>query len=206
MREWLDRAEEYFDSLDKKQFFALIAGMIILFIGAFWYFTFEPVQQELQSKEKAITDTIKKIRKLSKSTIIQKIQREKRAIAQINQEIEKIKAEQIGLLAQLQKMDYKLLNKENFYQFLTKLLDLSVKSILTLDKIELTPLQKKFVGGISIVQKMDINGSGAFLDTVKWLRTMEDERLLLKVDRFQVALQKDQPSFYISILFYGNSL
>ena len=206
MREWWDRAEEYIETLDQKYIFLIVITIIAFFSLGFWYFAFEPVKQELSNTQQAIDKTIQKIQKLSKSTIASKIQQTKREIAQINQEIERLKSQRYRLLLQLQKENYKLLNKRNFYQFLTKALDRSVKYNVTLDKLELIPLHKQFVGDLYIAQKMNIEGSGRFLDIVKWLRSMEDERLLLKVDRFHVELQDNSPIFSLSILFYGNSL
>ncbi|BCD60871.1 MULTISPECIES: hypothetical protein [unclassified Nitratiruptor] len=206
MREIFDRLEERFESLDSKTLMMIYALVFLLALFLFYFFSYEPLEQQLQSKSQKLQHLIQKARKLSKTSIVQKIKREQNEIAQLNLDIEQLKTQRFQLMQQLQQKHYQLMMPKNFYAFLTDFLSKSVIYGVDLQKIDFNPTVKKFVAKLYIVQEMELTGSGRFLDIVKLLRYAESNRLLFRISSLHIELSDEYPTFHATLQFFGDRL
>jgi len=199
----LDFFEEYLESLDggRKLLYALL--LLVMVGGLFYFLLIEPALEDVEIKKKEHELLSKKIVMKSPQSYKATQKRLEKKIAFMREKIDRLHSKELALQTRLEELNTILLNEKNFPKLLEKILQLSSKYKIGLNQIEIEDKNKKYYEKIKIKKRMTITGDGQFLNIVKFVRGIEDDPVLLKVDRYIIETNGSVPGFELVVDFFG---
>jgi len=203
MREKLDEFEEYFDSLDLKQYSALYIAAVIL-LGATWfYFYFDDLQTDLQLKDQKIAQYKQKIQKINFKLINKKILTKKSAIVKERSNIAQIKSEIYQMDQKLRAERFLSVTQKGVATFVERMLESSLKKNILIETIEIKDFNATYIGILKGQREMDVIAQGEFLNIVAFLRSLEESIMLMGLSKVVVETNGTKPVVHTNIKFYG---
>ena len=203
MREYLDILEDLILQEDRKKVFAIFFVILLSAISAVSYFFIYPKIEEILKKKEDLTALEKKILKNSPNTIQSKIALKKKEILKNQSKKENLKLQMLALQSKLENINFSFINPINFSTFLDYLLKNSIKHNLLINSIKIEDKQKPFIGKLYVKKSLSVNGSGRFLNIIKFARVLESKKMLFNLEKFNIETNGSMPNFSFKIDFYG---
>ncbi|MRI58256.1 MAG: hypothetical protein C6H99_01985 [Epsilonproteobacteria bacterium] len=206
MRAWIERLEAYFGAQSGTKRWMALLGVVML-VGVLGYlFLFEPMLGEFEAKKAqlALLDENRAKEKVQK--IASQIDSIERKIASVQKEIERTKTEQQELAKQIEAQSYQLYSQENFAKILDKILSDSKSKKIYLRQIEIEDRNDPFLGRLYEKKRISVHGEGAFLNIVRFLRGIEERKILSRTTQLSIETNGSVPQFSFVISFYGAKL
>ncbi len=203
MREYLDILEDLILQENRKKVFAIFfLAILFLIISTMSYFFIHPKIEEISKKQEDLRALEKKILKNSTDTIQSKIVLRKKEILKNQSKKENLKLQILALQSKLENIN-SFIDSMNFSTFLDYLLKNSIKQSVLLNNIKIEDKQKPFVDKLYIKKSLSVNGSGRFLNIIKFARALESKKMLFNLEKFNIETNGSMPNFSFEINFYG---
>lgn len=203
MRDKIDLLEDKIQTLDKKEKIAL-SILIPSTIMLLFYFLYVPdAINKHQSNINQITKLNHDLSKHSEKTLLHKIELSKQKILNIKSEISVNQQKLNYLDSQLSKNNFLFLSQKDFTLFLNNLLAKSLKNNFLLKDVSISAKNIKYIGKLKYKKLIQINGSGEFLNTLRFIREIEENNMLLQIKDLNIETNGTTPQVTYNINFYG---
>lgn len=203
MREYLDKLEQLISEQDIKKVYALFLLILVLTLFAIYYFFIEPEIESLSQKQASILSLEKKIQSNSLKTVQNRLKVKKREVLKNKNILEKTKLKILSIKTKLIVMHLSFVDPVVFSNFLNYMLKKSVADNLLIENLTIDDQKKDFLGKIYIKKEIFIEGSGKFLNIIKFAREVEGEKILFNIRDFNIETYGSLPKFSFKIDFYG---
>ena len=201
--DFLEKADSHLLSLEKGKRY-IIYATIFLGIGYIFYaLFFDPLLQQIESSKEQLAITQSKIQRYAPTAYLRKIKKIKKELLQMQTTIDTLHAQKLALQSRLDANHFVFLDNPQFTSMLDHILYNSVKYDVQLFEVKLTDMDREYIGKLYIKKRVDINGSGSFLNIVRFIRTIEDQNTLLKVDHLLIDTNGSKPQFQCKVHFFG---
>ncbi len=206
---WQERLElieeelEVYPLWQRLLFFLLILGLV----GYFGYTMFgEPLIEEIQTEQEHLGKIESSMQKNRAPFYLRQIQKLKQDNMLLQSAIEQMREKKNTILEQLHQDRVFFLTNENFAQLLDNILNESKKRDLILEQILITPKNEPYLGKIYEKKELAIRGEGEFLNIVKFLRSIENSEVLLRIDNLSIETNGSMPRFSFLLKLYGGAV
>jgi hypothetical protein len=204
MRELLDSLEEQLQPLDKNKKILLGVGVVVVIFTAFYFLYISGAVSDIDKKKVEIAQLDKKIEKKSPRHYFKKIETMKKRNLEKKTDLKKEQQNLFLLQNELERKKVLFVNKKGFNKFLEIVLKSSLKhsfniSDLTIENFE----HKPYIGKLAIKKEVVLKGNAYFLNSLAFIRDLEDNAILLSIKNFNIEINGTVPSNNITIEFYG---
>ena len=206
IREGIEILEAKLEGIERGKVLMLFVLTLLLVGYLFYLLLLDPAMEELRDLDAQRTQLQGKLLKNSPKRLEHKILGLKKELLTLRSERERLKERKLLLLSKLSKERYRLLGPESLSSFLDSLLAASVKKRILLHSVTLSDEDEPFLGLLRSKKSLDINGSAPFLDLVSFVRSIEDQKLLLRIDSLHIETNGSVPAFDLHIKLYGAKL
>ncbi len=205
-RERIELLEESFEAQKPLHKVMITLSIIFSIIGVGYYFLLEPLEQEIYERQMSLAALEDEIEQKSIKALEKKIKKLKRTILESQEEIERLKAQEMALLTKLKEQDYLFFNAWSFSKLLDDMLADSYSKGIELTLVTIEDRQKEFLGRLYERKLVHIEGMAPFLKIVPFVRGVEAHNMLLKVDNLLIETNGTMPRFTFEVKFYGAKL
>jgi len=203
VRDKIDLLEDKLEALGKKEkivlFIAILFGVVLLF----YYFYVADATDKYQNNIRQITKLDRDIKKYSKKTVLHKILAMKRKILDTKSKISNDEQKLNYLNTKILQNNFLLLSKKDFTLFLNNLLKKSIKNDVLLQDVSIDKKDTKYIGKLKCKKIVQVDGYGNFLNTIKFIREIEEVKMMLQVKNLNIETNGTIPHTTFNILFYG---
>ena len=203
MREKLDLLEEKLESFSKNKKIALVVFIPLITFGLFYFFYISDSFEKRSSNETALMKLEHKLHKYSKKVVLRKIQKMKQQLLHAKSSIVENREKLIYLEAELRKNNFLFLSQKDFTHFLNDMLSKSVKNNFLIDNINISKDNGNFIGKLKYKKTVKVKGSGEFLNTLKFIREIEENSMLMQIQNLNIETNGSTPYVTYDIKFYG---
>ena len=204
LKSFFENLELELNNIDKTKKFMLYFSIVVAISLLNYQYFLDGYMQEYLQKES-------KTQKLS-------IESKKNFVPTISLRIKRAKQEQMKLLEQIDSLDFELLdiqskvdsvdafslNDELFAQYLNKILKDSKDKDISIEKIKIEDSSKRYVGKVYLVKEVKINGFGNYLNIERFVREIEKQNILQKIENFTVSADLNLTNFSVDISIFGD--
>jgi len=203
MREKIDLLEDKVQAFSSKE--KILLGVSIpIAIGLLFYFFYVTDAMEKQQKNSIKIAKIEHaLTKHAKETLIRKIKISKKKILTLKSQIVTDSQKLHYLDAKLTHYKFLFLTQKNFTLFLNNLLEKSLKNNFLIQDLNISQENKKYIEKIKYKKLVNVNGSGEFLNTLKFIREVEENNILLEIKNLTIETNGTTPHITYTINFYG---
>ena len=206
IREGIEIIEAKLEGIEREKVVMLFVLMLLLVGYLFYLLVLDPAMEELRDLDAKRTQLQDKLLKNSPKRLEHKIMGLKKELLTLRSERERLKEQKLLLLSKLSKERYRLLGPKSLSSFLDSLLAVSVKKGILLHSVSLSDEDEPFFGLLRSKKSLDINGSAPFLDLISFVRSIEDQKLLLRIDSLHIETNGSIPVFDLHVELYGAKL
>jgi Tfp pilus assembly protein PilO len=203
VREKIDLLEEKIQSLDKKKKIALALFLPFAIIGLFYFLYIPDAIDERQNNSVKLEKIQHDLAKHSVKRIGKKIQLLKHRILHVKSKIAQDEQKLKYLDAQLSKYNFLFISQKDFNTFLNDLLKKSVKNNFLLTDVVISKTDTKYIGKLKYKKLIQVHGSGEFLNTLKFIRGVEENEMLMQIENLNIETNGTTPFTTYDINFYG---
>lgn len=203
MREKLDLLEEKLESLAKNEKIALAVFIPLAILTLLYFFYISDALDTQVSNKNRLTKTDQELHKYSQKLIVHKIQAKKQQILRIKSNIVEDNQKLTYLETELMKNNFLFLSQKDFTYFLNNLLSKSVKNNFLIDDINISKDSGDFIGKLKYEKVVSVQGSGEFLDTIRFIREVEENKMLMEIKNLNIETNGSTPYVSYEIKFYG---
>ena len=203
MREKLDLLEEKLESLAKNEKIALAVFIPLAILTLLYFFYISDALDTQVSNKNRLTKTDQELHKYSQKLIVHKIQAKKQQILRIKSNIVEDNQKLTYLETELMKNNFLFLSQKDFTYFLNNLLSKSVKNNFLIDDINISKDSGDFIGKLKYEKVVSVQGSGEFLDTIQFIREVEENKMLMEIKNLNIETNGSTPYVSYEIKFYG---
>jgi len=203
MREILEQLEEQLLALEKKQRLMLYVMLPFVILGFVYYFFIFPSQEQIESYEGELVSLDRKIRKNAPRTFFAKIKKVKQNIIKNRTDIENYKQQLIAVGTKLDSMNFLFADQKGFNLFIQKMLYSSLKHHFLIETVLIDQKKNPLIGVIEKQKRVTVTGYGEFLDTIRFVRDLEKEPILISIKNFNIETNGTVPSVTFAIDFFG---
>ncbi len=181
---------------------AYVLVALLLVYGTYTLFFADLFAMRAQ-KEEQIAQLHRKIAKYDPKRFEAKLKRLKERNVRLRADIDKARAKEMELRAQLQDASMRFLNQKNLTALLDDMLADSKHKGLVLEKIDINATKIPYMGKLEIQKELRVQGQGRFLELVRFMRGIEAHPMLLKIDDLHIETNGTVPKFSFVIKLYG---
>lgn len=203
MREKLDLLEEKLESLAKNEKIALAVFIPLAILTLLYFFYISDALDTQVSNENRLKKTDQELHKYSQKLIVHKIQAKKQQILRVKSSIVEDNQKLTYLETELMKNNFLFLSQKDFTYFLNNLLSKSVKNNFLIDDINISKDSGDFIGKLKYEKVVSVQGSGEFLDTIQFIREVEENKMLMEIKNLNIETNGSTPYVSYEIKFYG---
>ncbi len=203
MRDKLDLVEEKLDSFSKTEKIALSVFIPLLVFTLFYFLYITNAFDQRESNERTLTKLNHNLGNHSKKFVVHKIQVVKQQLLYVKSAIVESKQKLRYLEASLIKSNFSFLSQKDFTYFLNDLLTKSVENNFLIDTINMEKDNRAFVGRLKYKKTVIVQGSGEFLNTLKFIREVEKNSMLMEIKNLNIETNGTTPHVTYEIKFYG---
>ncbi len=203
MRDKLDLVEEKLDSFSKTEKIALSIFTPLLVFTLFYFLYITNAFDQQESNERTLTKLDRNLHNHSKKLVIHKIQAMKQQLLYAKSAIVESKQKLTYLETELIKNNFSFLSQKDFTHFLNDLLTKSVKNNFLIENINIEKKNSDFIGRLKYKKMISVQGSGEFLNTLKFIREVEENSMLMEIKNLNIETNGSTPSVTYEIKFYG---
>ena len=203
MRMKLDLLEDKLESFSKNEKIALSLFIPLMVFTLLYFFYITDALNQQSNNESALTKIDHDLHKYSQKLIVHKIQTVKQEILHVKSTLVEDKQKLTYLETELAKNNFLFLSQKDFTLFLNDLLSKSVKNNFLIDNINISQENSDFIGKLKYRKTVSIQGSGEFLDTIKFIRGVEENTMLMGIKNLNIETNGSTPHVSYEIKFYG---
>ena len=203
MREKLDLLEDKLESLAKNEKIALAVFIPLALFALLYFFYIADAIDQQSSNENRLRKTDHDLHKYSEKVVAHKIQAMKKQLLQAKSALVENKQKLTYLETELTKNNFLFLSQKDFTSFLSNLLSKSVKNNFLIDDINISKDDSDFIGKLKYKKVVNVKGSGEFLDTIKFIREVEESTMLMEIKNLNIETSGSTPQVSYEIKFYG---
>ena len=203
MREHLETLEEQLLDLETPKKLALFIVTPLILTGLFFYFFIDNQLSQIEEKKHKIITLEQKIHKDGPKMYMKRIAKIKQNIKQNKTVIDSEKGKKFALARKLKNIRFLFSNERDFNIFLETLLKKSVIYNFTITTLAIANENKKYIGMLDIKKSIHLKGRGDFINTLSFIRGVEDNKMLISVKRFNIETNGSLPQTDLFIEFYG---
>lgn len=203
MREFLDNLEELISQEAIRKVNALFLLILFSVIFAIYYFFIDPKITELSQKQETLLSLEQKITKILPKTWQSKIEFKKREMLKNKNSKEKLRLKVLSLKSKLDSLNFSFVDPVGFSNFLNYLLKKSISNNLLIQNIKIMDQKKPFLGKLYMKKTINVVGTGRFLNIIKFVRELENQKKLFSLKDFNIETNGTLPNFNFKIDFYG---
>ncbi|BCD68674.1 hypothetical protein [Nitratiruptor sp. YY09-18] len=185
-----------------KRYIIYLASIILLGL-LFYTYVLGPQFDHIQDLQARLQQLQNKVAKTSPKHYESIIMKKKQELANLRAKLDELKQKEYALLQKLQMQKYLFLNQQNFAKLLEDILADSKKRGVVLSLIQINEMDKKFLGRLKEQKSLKIQGQGAFLQSVRFLRDIEKHPMLLRVDNLHFETNGTVPRLSFWLKLYG---
>ena len=203
MRDKLDLVEEKLDSFSKIEKIALSVFFPLMIFTLFYFLYISNVFDQRENNENTLTKLDYDLHKHSKKLVLHEIEAMKQKLLHVKSAIVKRKQKLTYFETELVKSNFLFLSQKHFTQFLNDLLSKSVENNFLIDTINIKKDNSDFIGRLKYKKVVSVQGSGEFLDTLKFIREVEENSMLMEIKNLNIETNGTTPHVTYEIKFYG---
>jgi len=203
VRDKIDLLEDKIQTVDKKVKIALFISMPLAIILLFYFLYVPNAIDKHQSNITLIMKLNHDLNKHSEKILLHKIVLIKQKILNCKSKISTDEQKLNYLDAKLSKSSFLFLSQKDFTLFLNNLLAKSVKNNFLLEDVKIGTKNIKYIGKLQYRKLIQISGTGEFLDTLKFIREVEENNMLLQIKKLNIETDGTTPHVTYDIDFYG---
>ena len=203
MREQIDLLEDKIQELGKKEQILIAITIPIVTLLLFYYFYISDALENQQKNDIQIEKITHKLKKHSQKILLRKIEVSKKEMLTLKSQIATDTQKLNYLNAKLSEKDFLFLSQKNFTHFLNNLLEKSLKNNFLVNNITISEENKKYIEKINYKKLVQITGSGEFLNTLRFIRAVEDSTMLFQIKNLIIETNGTMPHTAFDINFYG---
>ena len=203
MREQIDQLEEQTQALEKKGKIILALFIPLAVIGLFYYLYLIDAMDEHQNNIVKLKKLKNNSRKYSVKRIKIKIKKQKQKNLHINSNITENEQKVIYFDTQLRNKNFLFISPKDFNIFLNDLLYKSVKNNFLLTDVNISKKDSSYIGKLKYKKIIHISGSGEFLNTLRFIRGIEENHMLMQIVKLNIETNGMTPFTTFDINFYG---
>jgi len=203
MREYLEIVEDRLVDLDTIQKRLLFIITPFFVTGAFFYFFIDSQLSTLEEKKQKIVTLDKQIQKDSPRMYSSKIVAIRKHIKQNKTLIDDEKMKELALERKLSAMRFLFSDEKDFNIFLETLLAKSLYYDFTIATLSIENKEQNYIGMLDIKKNIHLKGQGDFINTLSFIRAIEDNKMLISIKNFSVETNGSLPQTDVVIEFYG---
>lgn len=204
LKDFFENLELELNNIDKTKKFMLYFSIVVAISLINYQYFLDGYMQEYQQKES-------KTQKLN-------IESKKNFVPTLSLKIKKAKKEQMKLLEHIDALDFELLDMQSkvdskegfsltdelFAQYLNNILKDSKDKDISIEKITIKDDSKKYIGKIYLVKDVKIEGFGSYLNIEKFIRDIEKENILQKIENLTVSADVNSTNFSVEFAIFGD--
>jgi len=202
VRELFEKLQDRLDALGKREkifiWLIVVGGLVV---GGY-YFLIDPKIEELSQNEATVAELSSKLLKQSPARYKKAIEIQKKKIVKLQTKLSTLKERYYAMVGDM-KNGVQCYSQEGFTKLLEDLLKSSFEHRIDLNGVLIEDGTKPFFRALKVVKELDVNGSGEFLQIVRFIRSIEDHPMLMEVRDLQMETNGSKPRFSTHIEFYG---
>lgn len=187
----LEPLNNYLETQPPKQRIMLYVALVIGIFVIAYFFYISDLSTELSDTEDVYLQKRSELKVLQRKTDIKKLKIIRKNIKKTKEAIQQKKIDIQEKTEKLNTSSVFLIDDSKFAIFLEDTLLKSKNLNVKLSQVSIDDLALPYIGILDIKKQITINGSGKFLDILRFLRFIEEQKILLKLQFLQIKNTKE---------------
>lgn len=206
LKDIFENLELELTNIEKTKKYLLYILIIVAITALNYQYFLGQYIQEHQNKQAKVKKFEKELRHRLVPAIKLKIKRNEKEKLQLLEKIDSLDFEILNLRSKVDSTKTLFLTDEVFAQFLNKILKDSKRRGIVINNIVIEDLKnsQQYMGKVYLVKKLKISGVGNYLKIETFLRNIEKQDILQKIDKLIVETDINETKFLAEISIFGD--
>jgi Tfp pilus assembly protein PilO len=204
MSEQIEELELQLAEMPKKKLYFIYGGIIVLLVFLSWNLYGQNLSQEIDSKQSSVDTLENKIKKSSIRSYNIAIKNAKNEILSLNDEIDKLKAQERFINSELKSIDFIFFDQKGVANILDNILKQSVKKSIDIDTIEYSDKNSLYEPHIYEKENIQIKGEASYKNILYLINKVDNINALLKIQEINIYVDENQTTnFDLNVSYFG---